>query len=54
MGAGDSADMGSAALRHCRVRADADPEYAPLLKLRREAARSGIVLVEGWTPPSPA
>ena len=30
----------------------ASPEYAPLLKLRQEAARSDIVLVEGWTPPS--
>ena len=28
------------------------PEYAPLLKLRQEAARSDIVLVEGWTPPT--
>jgi uncharacterized protein (DUF1330 family) len=28
------------------------PEYAPLLKLRQEAARSEIVLVEGWTPPA--
>jgi uncharacterized protein (DUF1330 family) len=28
------------------------PEYAPLLKLRQEAARSDIVLVEGWTPPA--
>jgi uncharacterized protein (DUF1330 family) len=30
----------------------ASPEYAPLLKLRQEAARSDIVLVEGWTPPA--
>ena len=30
------------------------PEYAPLLKLRREAARSDIVLVEGWTPSATA
>ena len=30
----------------------ASPEYAPLLKLRQEAARSGIVLVEGSTPPA--
>ena len=30
------------------------PEYAPLLKLRQEAARSDIVLVEGWAPPSAA
>ena len=29
------------------------PEYAPLLKLRQEGAASDIVLVEGWTPPSP-
>jgi 3-phenylpropionate/trans-cinnamate dioxygenase ferredoxin subunit len=29
------------------------PEYAPPLKLRQEAARSDIVLVEGWTPPPP-
>ena len=28
------------------------PEYAPLLKLRQEAARSDIVLAEGWTPPA--
>ncbi len=28
------------------------PEYAPLLKLRQEAARSHIVLAEGWTPPA--
>ena len=28
------------------------PEYAPLLKLRQEAARSDIVPVEGWTPPA--
>ena len=27
------------------------PEYAPLLRLRQESAASGIVLVEGWTPP---
>ncbi len=28
------------------------PEYAPLLKLRQEAARSDVVLAEGWTPPA--
>ena len=28
------------------------PEYAPLLKLRQEAARSDIALVEGWAPPA--
>ncbi len=30
----------------------ASPEYAPLLKLRQKAARSDIVLAEGWTPPA--
>jgi uncharacterized protein (DUF1330 family) len=28
------------------------PEYAPLLKLRQEAARSDMVLVEGVAPPA--
>jgi uncharacterized protein (DUF1330 family) len=28
------------------------PEYAPLLRLRQDAARSDIVLVEGWSPPA--
>jgi uncharacterized protein (DUF1330 family) len=28
------------------------PDYAPLLRLRQEAAASDIVLVEGWTLPA--